>query len=67
MTIDLQQQQRHWQIAQRWQYGSVSRHSCHFSGKFGGCRRPKISIQRFLPGLPPVISAEVLQILQQMQ
>jgi hypothetical protein len=55
------------QIAQRRQHGSHPRHLRHFSAMLPRIRRTKLSIQRRAPSHPPAISADVLQIVQQLQ
>lgn len=51
-------------FVQRWKQPCYPPQVCHFSGLSRASRHPRVSIQRLLGGLPPAISADVLQILQ---
>ncbi len=52
------------QTAQRWHQPSNPLNLCYFSGTTRDSRRHKMPIQRLAPSVPPVNSAEVLQIVQ---
>jgi hypothetical protein len=48
-------------ICTRWIRASQPLHWCHFSGLSRTSRHTKMSIQRFLGGFPPLISAAIVQ------
>jgi hypothetical protein len=52
------------QMAQRRIHATNPLHLCHFSDISRANRHAKMSIQRFLPCFPPVISAALMQFLQ---
>ena len=52
-------------IVQRRSSPSHPLHLCHFSGISRANRHVKVSIQRITPSLPPIISAGIMQNLQQ--
>ncbi len=54
-------------FVQRRTHGSQSRHLCYFSGISRNSRRHKMPIQRLLGCSPPVISAEIMQLLPILQ
>jgi hypothetical protein len=51
-------------IATRWYPPVYPPHLRHFSGSSRDSRHAKMSIQRLAPSHPPVISADLLQIVQ---
>jgi hypothetical protein len=54
-------------IVRRRHPPSHSLHLCHFSGINRASRHSKMQIRRIAPPLPPVMSAENMQIMQKMQ
>ncbi len=51
----------------RWQHPTHPPQSCQFSGSQRASRRHKMPIQRRAPSHPPAISAEIMQMMQNVQ